>query len=53
VFGTGYDVSSVLPDDLAGTPVIAKPFQSRAVEQRLRDVILAKRRRSTAALPVT
>jgi light-regulated signal transduction histidine kinase (bacteriophytochrome)/CheY-like chemotaxis protein len=53
VFGTGYDVSSVLPDDLAGSPVIAKPFQSRDVEQRLRDVILAKRRRSTAALPVT
>ena len=48
VFGTGYDVSSVLPDDLAGSAVIAKPYDSRDVEQRLREVIAAKRHRLTA-----
>jgi len=42
VFGTGYDVSSVLPDDLAGSAIIAKPYRCRDVEQRLRDVIAAK-----------
>jgi len=48
VFGTGYDVSSVLPDDLAGSAVVAKPYRSRDVEQRLREVIAAKRGRLTA-----
>ena len=43
VFGTGYDVASVLPDDLAGSAVIAKPYNSWDVEQRLRDVIAASR----------
>jgi chemotaxis family two-component system sensor kinase Cph1 len=47
VFGTGYDVSSVLPDDLAGSAVIAKPYHSRDVEQRIREVIAAKRHRLT------
>ena len=51
VFGTGYDVSSVLPDDLAGSTVIAKPYRSRDVEQRLREVIAAKGRHSTATQP--
>jgi CheY-like chemotaxis protein len=45
VFSTGYDVSNVLPDAFAGSVVIAKPYQSRDVEQRLREVIAAKRRR--------
>jgi chemotaxis family two-component system sensor kinase Cph1 len=49
VFGTGYDVSSVLPDDLAGSAVIAKPYHSRDVEQRIRDVIVAKRGSVTTA----
>jgi CheY-like chemotaxis protein len=44
VFGTGYDVSSVLPDDLAGSAVIAKPYHSRDLEQRLREVIAASNR---------
>ena len=48
VFGTGYDVSSVLPDGLAGSAVIAKPYQSREVEQRIREVIAATRRSVTA-----
>ena len=42
VFGTGYDVSNILPDDLAGSAVIGKPYHSRDVEQRIRDVIAAK-----------
>ncbi len=52
VFGTGYDVASVLPDDLAGSAVIAKPYHSRDVEQRLREVIATKRRSTTAAYSV-
>ena len=48
VFGTGYDVSSVLPDDIAGSAVIAKPYNSRDVEQRLREVIAARGRCLTA-----
>ncbi len=48
VFSTGYDVSSVLPDDFAGSAVIAKPYYSRDVEQQIREVIAANRRRLTA-----
>ncbi|QDM15421.1 HWE histidine kinase domain-containing protein [Tardiphaga sp. vice278] len=48
VFGTAYDVSSVLPDHLAGSAVIAKPYVIRDVEQRLREVIAIKRRLTTA-----
>ncbi len=48
VFGTGYDVSTVLPDDLAGSVVIGKPYHNRDVELRIREVIAAKRRSLTA-----
>jgi light-regulated signal transduction histidine kinase (bacteriophytochrome) len=48
VFGTGYDVSSALPDDLAGSAVISKPYHSRDVEQRLREVIAAQAHRPAA-----
>jgi len=48
VFGTGYDVSSVLPDDLAGSAVIAKPYHSRDVERRIREVVATNRLRLTA-----
>ena len=48
VFGTGYDVSNVLPDDLAGSAIIAKPYRSSDVEQRIREVITATRRCVTA-----
>ena len=47
VFGTGYDVSSVLPDDLTGSVVIGKPYNGWLVEQRIREVIAANRRRLT------
>jgi len=52
VFGTGYDVSSVLPDDLAGSAVIAKPYRIKDMEQRIREVIAAARHR-LAATPTT
>jgi len=48
VFGTGYDVTSALPDDFAGSVVLAKPYSSRDIEKRLREVIAAKRRGLTA-----
>ena len=47
VFGTGYDASSVLPDDLAGSAIISKPYRSRDIEQQLRKVIAAKGRYSS------
>lgn len=51
VFSTGYDPSSVLPDDLTGSAVLAKPYQNRDLENRLREVIAAGGRRSTATPP--
>ena len=36
VFSTGYDVAGVLPPDLAGSRIIAKPFDHHAVEELLR-----------------
>lgn len=41
VFSTGYDVSTILPDDLVGSAIIAKPFYSREIELRLRQAIAA------------
>ncbi len=43
VFSTGYDIKTVLPADLAGTPVISKPFRLREVEDKLRQAIAARR----------
>ncbi len=43
VFSTGYDIKTVLPGDLAGTPVISKPFRLREVEDKLRQAIAARR----------
>ena len=39
VFGTGYNVSAVLPDYLTGSPVIAKPYQLSELQQVLRRAI--------------
>ena len=39
VFTTGYDVASVLPDDLIGSAIIGKPYSSRELELKLREVI--------------
>jgi hypothetical protein len=43
VFSTGYDVGDVLPAELAGSAVIAKPFRIEDVEARLRQAIAAGR----------
>jgi len=40
VFGTGYNVSAVLPDNLTGSPVIAKPYQLSELQQVLRRAIV-------------
>jgi light-regulated signal transduction histidine kinase (bacteriophytochrome) len=51
VFGTGYDASTILPDDFAGSAIIAKPYNGWNVELRIREVIAANRR-LLAATPV-
>jgi len=43
VFSTGYDTATALPDYLAGSPVMGKPFRRNQLEQRLRQVIVDKR----------
>ncbi len=51
VFGTGYDVATMLPDHLAGSVVIGKPYHCSDVERRLRDVIAAGGTRPDATQP--
>jgi CheY-like chemotaxis protein len=41
VFGTGYNVSAVLPDNLTGSPVIGKPYQLHELQQIIQRVIVA------------
>ena len=41
VFGTGYDVSAILPDTLTGSPVIGKPYQLGELQQTIQRVIVA------------
>jgi hypothetical protein len=36
VFSTGYNLTGVVPPHLAGSPIIAKPFNIEAVEMALR-----------------
>jgi light-regulated signal transduction histidine kinase (bacteriophytochrome)/CheY-like chemotaxis protein len=40
-FSTGYDEASILPDDLAGSHIFAKPYRLAEVEQRLRSMVAA------------
>jgi two-component sensor histidine kinase/CheY-like chemotaxis protein len=42
VFGTGYNVSALLPDHLSGSPVIGKPYQLSDLQQMIQRVIVAK-----------
>jgi light-regulated signal transduction histidine kinase (bacteriophytochrome)/ActR/RegA family two-component response regulator len=48
VFGTGYNVTAVLPDNLAGSVVIAKPYQLSELQQVIQRVIVASSSRATA-----
>jgi chemotaxis family two-component system sensor kinase Cph1 len=41
VFGTGYSVSAVLPENLTGSPVIGKPYQLSELQQVIQRVIVA------------
>ncbi|WP_293904983.1 hypothetical protein [Phenylobacterium sp.] len=43
VFSTGYDVTNILPELLAGSPVIGKPFRNEEVELRIRQAIASAR----------
>jgi chemotaxis family two-component system sensor kinase Cph1 len=47
IFTTGYNVSHVLPDELAGSAVMVKLYNPKNLEQRIREVIAAKRVRIT------
>ncbi|MBU4432930.1 MAG: response regulator [Alphaproteobacteria bacterium] len=40
-FSTGYDEASILPDELAGSHIFAKPYRIADVEQRLRSMVAA------------
>jgi two-component sensor histidine kinase/CheY-like chemotaxis protein len=42
VFGTGYNVSAVLPESLAGSPVIGKPYQLNELQHVIQRVIAAR-----------
>lgn len=39
LFSTGYDIATVLPDHLAGRPIIGKPFENRVIEAAVRRVV--------------
>jgi two-component sensor histidine kinase/CheY-like chemotaxis protein len=41
VFGTGYSVSALLPENLTGSPVISKPYQLGELQQVIQRVIAA------------
>jgi light-regulated signal transduction histidine kinase (bacteriophytochrome) len=40
VFGTGYNISAVLPENLTGCPVISKPYQLSELQQAIHRVIV-------------
>jgi CheY-like chemotaxis protein len=42
VFGTGYNISAVLPECLAGSPVIGKPYQLSELKQLIQQAIGAR-----------
>jgi light-regulated signal transduction histidine kinase (bacteriophytochrome) len=42
VFGTGYNVSAILPEYLAGSPVIGKPYQLTELQQVIQQAISAR-----------
>jgi light-regulated signal transduction histidine kinase (bacteriophytochrome) len=41
VFGTGYSVSAILPEALAGSAVISKPYQLSELQQMIQRVIVS------------
>jgi CheY-like chemotaxis protein len=51
VFGTGYDATAILPDTLAGSPVIGKPYQLSELQQVIQRVIFANS--ATSGVPAS
>jgi hypothetical protein len=49
VFGTGYTVSAVLPENLAGCTVIGKPYQLTELQHVIQRAIVANSTTSVAA----
>jgi CheY-like chemotaxis protein len=43
VFGTGYNVQTVLPEAFRGTPILSKPFSLEELEQTLREAVAGRR----------
>jgi two-component sensor histidine kinase/CheY-like chemotaxis protein len=41
-FGTGYDITSILPPEFADTPIFSKPFRMAEVERRMRQLLAQK-----------
>jgi CheY-like chemotaxis protein len=52
VFGTGYNISAVMPENLAGSPVISKPYELSELQQVIERVIAANSPTSGAAASV-
>jgi CheY-like chemotaxis protein len=48
VFGTGYNIAGVLPDDLSGSTVIGKPYQLSELQQVIQRAIFANSSRSAS-----
>ena len=48
VFGTGYNIAAVLPDDLSGSTVIGKPYQLSELQQVIQRAIFANSSRSAS-----
>jgi two-component sensor histidine kinase/CheY-like chemotaxis protein len=53
VFGTGYSVSALLPENLTGSSVISKPYQLSELKQVIQRVIVAKSPTSGVVTPVS
>ena len=52
-FGTGYDVTVMLPADLTGNRVIGKPYQLKELQHAIHDIIVASSGASDASVSVT
>jgi CheY-like chemotaxis protein len=53
VFGSGYNVSAVLPDNLTGSPVIGKPYRLSELQQVIERAIAANSPPAGKAAPAS
>ncbi|WP_157573175.1 hypothetical protein [Novosphingobium sp. AAP83] len=42
-FSAGYDQSNILPENLAGSEIIAKPYRIEELAYRLREMMMQER----------